>query len=63
MSNLQNFNFWIDQNSSFAKSPNGYFFIDLQIIHNSSAFGSKAIVEKSRGEGSLMEQDTIENVF
>ena len=28
----------------------------------SLSFGGKVIIEKSRGEGSLMEQDTFENV-
>ena len=33
---------------------------DVMVVANVSS--SKVIIEKSHGEGSLMEQDTIENV-
>ena len=41
-----------------------YMFISAEIEHlfQVLVYWLKVIVEKSRGEGSLMEQDTIENV-
>ena len=36
--------------------------IKAGLISEMLHLGSKVIIEKSRGEGSLIEQDTIENV-